>query len=274
MSYYIQPQNQTLLWNTIQKNPIFDKIGPNRENWFKSVIQRFYQENGNRIYTQSDLQTINRATISYMIQLLNQQYPPPVNVPTNAYPLATMPVTNGSTERIQTYNDQFSQRQKEYDTMNAKTIPEKPAEIDEKIQDDAIVNMDELIKIHIEQREQELKMFSQMPPPPTTQLSSVANSLPAQYPSNTKKLTIKDTINFEIEELTESGQSAKKSQKTVSWKDTDQLHDGLIQTVESLKSLILNLTKDVEYIKHELQNARDAANIREPESDPLPDYKI
>lgn len=273
MSYYIQPQNQTLLWNTIRKNPTFDKMGSNRENWFKSVIQLFYQENRNRIYTQSDLQNINRATISYMIQSLNQQYSPPVNAPTNANPLVTMPVTNGTTERIQTYNDQFSQRQKDYDTMNVKTIPKKPAEIDEKIQDDAIVNMDELIKIHMEQREQELKMFSQMPSP-ASQLSSVTNSLPAQYPSSAKKLTIKDTIDFEIEEVTELEQSAKKSQKTVSWKDTDQLHDGVIQTVESLKSLILNLAKDVEYIKNELRNSKDTANIRKPESAPLPEYNI
>jgi hypothetical protein len=60
------------------------------------------------------------------------------------------------------YKNEFSQRQKEYETMLEKKSPDAP-DFSEKIEDGVISNMDELIKTHLQQRENELKMYG--PPP-------------------------------------------------------------------------------------------------------------
>ena len=124
---YVHPENQKLLWNTIQKTPIFNNLGSRQTQWFKSVIQHFYEEypNAKLIKTQQELQDINRATLSFMVNSLKQQFvqpkqmQSPIHEPNNT----SLPSTSGSNERMSYYNDQFNNRQKEYESMNTKPLP-------------------------------------------------------------------------------------------------------------------------------------------------------
>ena len=125
---YIHPENQKLLWNTIQKTPIFNNLGSRQTQWFKSVIQHFYEEypNAKMIRTQEDLQNINRATISFMVNSLKEMaQPKEVAQPTQMIQTSplSLPSTTGSNERMTYYNDQFNHRQKEYESMNSKPLP-------------------------------------------------------------------------------------------------------------------------------------------------------
>jgi len=72
----------------------------------------------------------------------------------------TPPITPDNRQEI--FTNQFTQRQKEYESMLEKKAP---ADVDfrDKIEDGVIQNMDELIKTHLQQREEELKIFA--PPP-------------------------------------------------------------------------------------------------------------
>jgi hypothetical protein len=167
---YIHPDNQTLLWNTIQKAANFEKLGENKSQWFKSIIRDFYENDGKKINNQADLQTINKSTISYMVHSLKQ-----LNT--------ALPSSTGMNERISHYTEQFNDRQKEYELMNAKPPPPQIDQINEKIADEAITNMEELIRQQLKQREQELKMFGQQP----------ATPLPVQW--------IDESLKKEIEEL-------------------------------------------------------------------------
>ena len=204
---YIHPDNQRLLWNTIQKAPNFENLGINKSQWFKSIIQEFYEHDGKSIRNQLDLQNINKSTIAYMVHSLKQMS-------------TTLPSTSGSTERMTQYNDEFNNRQKEYEMMNAKPLPPQMDQVNEKIADEAITNMDELIRQQLAQREQELKIFGQSP----QQIqSSVVKS---------------ETIAIEPIAL---------EKKSVTWKndvdrkEIDELREMLIQlkdTVESLKKQI------------------------------------
>jgi len=60
---YIHPQNQQLLWNTMNKTPMFSNMNPQiKYSWFKGIIQQFYNSN-QYIYDAALLQQINKETI-------------------------------------------------------------------------------------------------------------------------------------------------------------------------------------------------------------------
>jgi hypothetical protein len=47
MSQYINPSNQTILWNVLQKMQLFQMVIPkgSQEMWFKQIIGDFYNQN-------------------------------------------------------------------------------------------------------------------------------------------------------------------------------------------------------------------------------------
>lgn len=147
MSLYVHAENQTLLWNTIQKMPEFHRAPIQKEQWFSNIIRHFYQQHQHQQLTPADLQILNRQTIAYMVEDLH------------AY---------ASTPRAQPkIMDAFASRQYEYESQ---TKPKEPpvANFGEKIDDEAITNMDELIQQQIKQREYDVaKAKENMPVPPS-----------------------------------------------------------------------------------------------------------
>jgi hypothetical protein len=72
MSSYISVENQTILWNTIQKVQLLhEQIPPyQQQDWFKQILSMFYQKIQNTSY---DLRQLNKETIGYMISTLKPQ---------------------------------------------------------------------------------------------------------------------------------------------------------------------------------------------------------
>jgi hypothetical protein len=72
MSSYISVENQTILWNTIQKVQLLhEQIPPyQQQDWFKQILGMFYQKIQNTSY---DLRQLNKETIGYMISTLKPQ---------------------------------------------------------------------------------------------------------------------------------------------------------------------------------------------------------
>lgn len=69
MWLYICPENQRILWTTINKVKGFTEK-PDSDEWFKNIISEFYHKNSNRILSSNDLLKLNKETIEYMIQQL------------------------------------------------------------------------------------------------------------------------------------------------------------------------------------------------------------
>lgn len=69
MASYVNVDNQTILWSTIQKvHLLHDKIPAyQQQEWFKQIIGMFYQKIQ---HTNYDLRQINKETIAYMIDSL------------------------------------------------------------------------------------------------------------------------------------------------------------------------------------------------------------
>jgi hypothetical protein len=157
MSLYIHRENIQLLWSIIQKNPLIAKIH-DPETWFQSFIQTFYEKAQYVPMNASSLNQLNRQTLAAMVEdLKNSRANQSVSEP-------TLPLTSGSKERITAYEEQFKQRQLEYQPIKP-ILPE--VNFSEKIDDEAITNMDELIKKQIEMRNNDVaRALENMPPPP------------------------------------------------------------------------------------------------------------
>jgi hypothetical protein len=236
MSQYVTPENQKLLWNVISKNPIVNDFFLNnpykKDEWFKSIIRLFYDQNSVRVLNQTDLLTLNKTTISYMIQnvkestVQNTQKTAPIQLDQNF--LKPYSITENKVEKI---GNQFEQKQVEYNSLFDRKVPEAP-EFSEK-QDKPLSNMDELIQQHLREREEELKKYAPLP------LSA------APIVSQPNKLRIEqspDTINIQIEEISQPDTSDKLI-KTVSWSDTVNAEklESQQKEIDELKSKVATL---------------------------------
>lgn len=179
MSIYTHPDNQELLWNIINQNHFINSYFlqfPNqkKEFWFKTVIEAIYNKNPSPNITKDDLYKMNQDTIFTMIQIIREKMAEVTKTTAN-HTIFNNPITQNQTQsqfintppitpdnRQEMFNNQFNQRQKEYDSMLEKKAP-TDVDFRDKIEDGVIQNMDELIKTHLQQREEELKIFA--PPP-------------------------------------------------------------------------------------------------------------
>jgi hypothetical protein len=73
MSLYVHPENQKLLWTTIQTSPMF-RTDTEHAEWFRSVIETFYAnlQHQNDL-TPEQLRDVNMDTILYMVRELKRR---------------------------------------------------------------------------------------------------------------------------------------------------------------------------------------------------------
>jgi len=162
---FIHPENQELLWNIMNKTQNVH----NREHWFRNCIQHFYDkiQNENLVINDKDsLENMNKNVLSYMIQNLHQSKPEIQNQ--SNLPIITHSINNyngvysdkENEKRIkqEKFNDAFGERQKQYENLFAKPIvPE--INFTEKLDDGPINNMEELVQLHLKDRENEIQKY-------------------------------------------------------------------------------------------------------------------
>ena len=167
MSLYIHQENQKLLWDSIHQYPLFQSFNNQdpqvKEQWFRSVIEKFYDNNRFKILSIKEVQQLNRETILYMIEALKQntQRTPNVNQSPISYsnlPFETKDASRDAImERKQTeIQSKFTLRQQEYSSM-LQNGPSFEIDFSEKQQDDTpIENMENLMQNVMKQREYDL----------------------------------------------------------------------------------------------------------------------
>lgn len=186
---YISVENQTLLWKTINRSPQLanNTIAINREQWFSNIIKQFYEQIKSPSLSIADLKGLNQQTIVYMvgdlkrIEALYMPAKPSAIEPSYETPTASRSLTFENPQtRMSMYNDQFTSRQKEYENMLKPPAP-PIANFGEKIEEEAITNMDELLQQQIKQREYDV---AQVRPPPPLDLNAAepAKSITASSP--------------------------------------------------------------------------------------------
>jgi len=158
MALFIAQENQELLYEMIHKTPQFYKIFPKdspieeKNQWFRTVIETFYRQINTTTISRDELKLLNRNVLSYMINLLQDKISS-MNQP------ITQPRFNVlKKEHAPEYTSKEAQYRSLFDTPKPKAI-----DFSEKIDDEVITNMDELIENHKKMREQELKQFAPLP---------------------------------------------------------------------------------------------------------------
>jgi hypothetical protein len=189
MSSYVQPENQQLLWNTIQKIPNIQAIPQGeREAVFKNMVKTAYENNRHRPLSSTDLKELNKQTIHNMVQFLNSRIlkqntkmnqnninytinenggfrNPSLNAMRPS--LHTQPVSEVKGIRQEGYTMEVANRQREYDNMLKREVPPEP-NFKEAVDDQAIENMEELLQQQLRQRELDIQnMGGPIPTVPT-----------------------------------------------------------------------------------------------------------
>jgi hypothetical protein len=243
MTLFISQKNQTLLWNVINKNETINNyfmFHPKKEEWFKSILGFFYEKNYNRNLSKDDLLQLNKETIAYMLQTIKLNTNKQGNehesstdmqqkeiTPTNF--LKSYSVTENKVEKI---GNQYSNKQVEYNSLLEKRVPDAINFVEK--HDTPLENMDELIKRHLKEREDEIGKFNY---PPLRAEEQIPNRLTIIDDS--------DTIQIQIEEI----EGKPKEKKTVSWLDAENYEkhqkdfELLKETVKELMEKINNLEK-------------------------------
>ena len=186
MSLYIKIQNQTLLWNTIQKSEYMSRAFHTQESkqeWFRNIIAQFYAKNPSIVSNEGLIKT-NQDTIQYMISDLKQRVKPRVTFATSTSTYTNEDLTPLRIKNVQrckiesreetvdrsaeysrnqpnrpdAMQNTFELRKQEYEAMYKK--PDAPeVSFTEKIEDQTIKNMDELIKEQMKLRELDLPNY-------------------------------------------------------------------------------------------------------------------
>lgn len=223
MSLYVNFENQSLLWNIIHKNQyalhFFSKTpNLNKEDWFKTIIQHFYSQNQQRNLTINELQKLNQDTLLFMLESIRTKMN---EADKNEMESSFRPMHNNTQNTIQNNENvispkssissqteyDFNNRQKAYEQMLEKKIPEN-VNFKDVVADQAISNMDEVLRQHIQQREAELRAYAPAPiSTPSAPIFSTANTLKIDNSTENIKLVVDEVSNV-IEQ---------KPKKVVTW---------------------------------------------------------
>jgi hypothetical protein len=232
MSLYVHPDNQQLLWNLISSNQLLSNLFVNhspyqKEQFFRNVIETFYEQHKNKEIDKMQLQQLNRDTLSHIIfklsnttvpdqqrldsqrldqqrldsQRLDQQRLDQQRLDSQRLDQQRPESINATSamsigDRSDVFARQLNERQRDFDAMLAKKTPPE-VDFREKPIDYTTSNMDQLIKQHQTDREKDFNYSSL----PVAQLSPPKLIITNDSPSN---------IKFEAELV-----------KSVSWADTE-----------------------------------------------------
>ena len=252
MNLYTLPENQKLIWDTISKVASFQQMrqsNPNKsEEWFRSIIQMYYNKSETTVFDKRTLTMLNKETIRYMLQDLKQgtqspRQPEPLSFQ-NGYENNSISgasfSTNYSTlesntnetrnfileEKHAKLNNDFQLRQQEYSSLIEK--PKQP-EIDFRestTEDKPIENMDELIKRQMAEREYDVQ--------------------------NIAKKTDDTDENIPIEAI------SLEPEKKVTFKEetTDNYFDKIDSINQRIDDFVKEFSEKIEAIQNDIQNIK------------------
>ena len=80
MTLFILPENQKIIWDTMNKAPLFaDFVAHSNENkdvWFREIIHQMYEKHRDKTLTIPELRQLNKETISQMLSSLKNRNQP------------------------------------------------------------------------------------------------------------------------------------------------------------------------------------------------------
>jgi len=241
MSAYISPENQKLLWNTINKIEIFHtNINKNEQVvWFRNTIGFFYEKYKNTILGVKEVSLLKKETIQYMISNLKEMNKNITPIFPNTYEAKPNPFVEPST-RDTPYSNSYSvslqQRELEYKDMVDKKMPYEPR-LQETIEDKAIENIEELVQQQLKQRELDI-----------SPIDLGTSHIP-------KNILINKPLDKPLDKPPK--EELKEEPKKVSWRFSEKEH----HEITELKNMILELSERVRVLENKSEVKDIVENI-------------
>jgi len=240
----------------MNKIPQFQTFGRDvegrREEWFRDIIQNFYENNKFKLLSVSDLQQLNRDTVSYMIKELKTHYYSAFNSTSGSFLDEGSSASNiikfpsSETERKSASRDYiaeqkqeelnrfFSERQQEYGAMLTRGPSQ---EIDFRMEMEAgpIQNMEELVKRQMESRDSELNVYKETQ---SSQNQLGVIDLNAERLDNWSPVKVRDA----------------NSKKNVHWSNSQVAPRGILKTTDYKHDELHEFMRDIRNSVREMQN--------------------
>jgi len=274
MSALVHPENQKIIWNIVNSNiyvnDFFQRNSHvSKEQWFRSIIEKFYLQNEGKNISMEELNLLNKDVLTFMVKTIHsipvqssqdepQQPVPDPYAPssqTNYSPQIQTPpyVPNNIGEQT---NKQFEDKRQEYAQMYAKPVP-KEVDFKEKETDTIIENMDELINKHISEREQQIKeltpsIITNVAPAVSMPVNDVSNNITVEIeekPIETANVKSEETpLKIQIVELKEKMQTMQTDYDTLKKELTDKL-EGNVSAIRRIEEDIVSIRENANKIK-------------------------
>ena len=238
MALFVQPENQNILWEMVNKIPLCNSVFPSgsgsgsgsqneKQNWFKRIIEDFYKIIPPNI-SRNDLYKINREVLAAMMKSLGELSTAKQNTMDRG--IFSRLDNNNS---IETKKTDFEIRQNQYNSMFEIQKP-KAIDFSEKLDDDVITNMNELIENQRKMRELDLQQFA---PKPNEAVQNIKVNILEDVPKEVIQPQVLKTskqVHFDLPEETtiKSNEILELKQKI------ENMDDKLNQMFEILRSFI------------------------------------
>jgi len=274
MSALVHPENQKIIWNIVNSNIYVNDFFQthshvSKEQWFRSIIEKFYLQNESRNLSIDELNLLNKDVLTFMVKSIHsipsqspsqepqQQVPDPYapSSQTNYSPQIQTPpyVPNNIGEQT---NQQFEDKRQEYAQMYAKPVPEE-VDFKEKEKDTIIDNMDELINKHISEREQQMKeltptIITNVKPAVSMPVNDVSNNITVEIEEKPTENVAIDTdetpLKIQIIELKEKMQIMQTEYSALKKELTDKV-EGNVSAISHIEEEIISIRENANKIK-------------------------
>ena len=224
MSLFVTRDNQTLLWNIVNKNQkinlVFNGSEYDKQEWFKDIIREFHQS-GNDVYNMVQLKELNKHVLQYMSQ----------DVKNRLYQLQMR-------EQMQEQSQEQSQEQYNLPTNQGNIPQNTPQQTPySNISDEVQTDMSDY-----ERREQEYRKLLEKPQPKEIDFSD-SNNNSGSMSSQEMESKIKERQNDSISIKNPLAEENKLLNDRISKMQT---------LVDTMQTTINSILKDHEHIKNEM----------------------
>jgi hypothetical protein len=238
MALFIQPENQNILWEMVNKIPLCSTVFPvsqknEKQNWFKGIIGDFYKRIPPNI-SRNDLYQINRDVLLAMMKSLGELSSSATKQ--NTIDRGIFSRLDMNTSSIDTKKTDYEMRQAQYTNMFEIQKP-KAIDFSEKLDDDVITNMNELIENQRKIRELDLQQFA---PKPNEAIQNIKVNILDDVPKEVIQPQIikgSKQVHFNLPE--EQQQDIIKTNEILELKQKiENMDDKINQMFEMLRTLI------------------------------------
>ena len=258
MALFIQPENQNILWEMVNKIPLCNSIFPvgsayqiEKQNWFKGIIEDFYKRIPPNI-SRTDLYKINRDVLAAMMKSLGE-------LSTRSDKQKT--IDRGIFSRLdnnpmETKKTDYEIRQSQYNSMFEIQKP-KAIDFSEKLDDDVITNMNELIENQRKMRELDLQQFA---PKPNEAIQNIKVNILEDVPKEViqpQVLKNSKQVQFDLQEETPI---IKPNEFSELKEKMENMEGKINQMFEMLRILVTPIVKDEKEIVESVETIKQMMN--------------